>query len=181
MIHSATRDNILELLNNIPAATVDQLVTFFSQELVPSKVKVVLNDLVSTNAIVYDEQMHCLRERFTHYRKVEITRKFLTAFWPIAYMGSREVTFVSQCYYPIQYFVITENLGTFTFNLCETSEDARNGAIRRDMLKLNGREDDLRHIAVINNKTMQSVAASYEYERSVLVTKKIGTVEVEWV
>ena len=188
MINKYTQDNILELMKNIPAITREQMIRFFSDSLDPSKINVLIDDLIATSFLTLHEDIpDCITTRFTTRKKANIVERFIDAFWPIVYMGSQNVEMVVQSYYPIQYFVIgneidengEEDITLYDFTLCDSDGLAKGGMIARKFYSYTGEVDDIQHIAIIHKESDIAYLKGYGYDTACIVNR--NTHEIRYV
>ncbi len=149
MIYEYTRFNVISLMQSVGTLEREQLVRFFSDEMQEVRLKKLLETLVLTNYLKYDEN----RERYSYHASPalseDVTERKIHAFWPLACWGSRSVLQIYPLDYPSQFMAITPDNLVYDITVCRTPNDAQLAKTVRELQAVRGVPDDINHMAVV--------------------------------
>lgn len=164
MIYESTPHNIIGLLSSVECASRDQLVKFFSDASDAPNVEYYLEQLTKNRILNYDEA----KKRYSLHNgpmlKEPVIQNRIKAFWVIAAIMSNGITDVSLMPYPSQFMFITVENEVYDLTVCASKTDALVAAKKLRMWQLEGVEDEVNHVLIVDSEDMGRELGEYGFD-----------------
>lgn len=153
MIKVYPQDNLNDLMRSISLASYEQLAYFFRDVLGDKAYTMLDNQLRHHILIESADGMYVQRHLAPLYKDSE-AEKFIKAFWVIADFGSKNIKYITQAEYPVQYLFVDEKERNYDITVIPNMPTAELAATKRLNCRIIGVEDNTYHCAVINDPAM---------------------------
>lgn len=169
MLYEYVFQNILSLLQGVGTLQGDQIITLFSSELSAAGVQRILTDLVLKNVLRYD----AYTDQYSFYAapkiKGNVLKRRIDAFWVIANWGSENIISIDLLEYPSQYSVIDTDNKCHDITVCATEQDANSAMKKIKRYMINGRPDEVNHIAVVYDDTVGKQLQQFGFDSYAMI------------
>ena len=161
MLYESTPNNIAAFMHAVGVAKKQQILKFFSD--VPDAVQIeyMLDQLVKDRLLDYNEST----EIYNWHTMAKINdsdkRLRILALWVIASFRSNQVREISLLLYPSQFLFVTHDNEVYDITVCHTKSEAALAARKLRMSRIEGVEDDINHIAVVNSDALGVEIGAY--------------------
>lgn len=167
-------ENVRQIIREATVVEIGQLMYFFRNDIRPPKLEFYINWLNRRGEVQYDVESGLVRWYHNAMIEKEYVRKFLKAFWVIAYLGSENVDSIHAMQSPFCYEIIlnTED-GSLVYDIavCNNTRDGFAAAREMQRLQIKGVPDDCVHLVLVPDKTIGDTMEPYGFDSYVTLKR----------
>ena len=182
MIYEYTQYNIIALMQTAGTLERTQLMRFFSDEMIESRLGAVLDKLVLNNYLKYNPDTDTYTYHAAPDLKPDIIKRRIRAFWVLANWGSTSILQVYVLNYPFQFMVVTTDNTVFDIVVCNSVNEAQLARHVWNISAIKNVPDDVNHIAVVPTAEIGEKVRPYGFDSYCLInpfTKETSYVTLE--
>ena len=161
MLYESTPNNITAFMHAVGVANKEQILKFFSDVPDAINIEYYLEQLVKNRLLDYDEY----KKLYSWHAMAQINdaekRLRIHALWVIVSFRSNQIREISVLLYPSQFLFVTHENEVYDITVCYSKTDASLAARKLRMSRIEGVEDDINHIAVVNSDVLGVEIGAY--------------------
>lgn len=180
MIYKNTPDNIIYILRKVGALKKEQLIRFFSDAEDSFNVPYYIEELIDERVIDYNEKYDILSWHNAHIKIGPEMARDIKAFWIPASFKSSKVLDIIPVPYPSQFLFITHDNKVYDITVCDSELQGMMAESVRKLYQVDGMEDEVFHIAVINHKEDNKEIAGFGFDAYCIYNRSYEPKYYEW-
>lgn len=165
MLYESTPNNMIAMVRSVGYVGRDQLVRFFSDVADSVRIEYYIKQLGKSRLFDIDEAKNIISWHMgPKINEREIKRR-IRAFWVIASSfrseGIRDVTLLP---YPSQFMFVTHKNEVYDLTVLSSKEEATVAQRKHSMWKIDGVEDDVNHIVIVDSEALGKSLDAYGFD-----------------
>lgn len=164
MLYESTLDNILALVHATGYIQKEQLLRFFSDVKDSINVEYYLAQLVKNRLMDCDERTNIISwHGIRKIRSSEVQRR-IQSLWILVSFRSMNVRDITLLPYPAQYMFVTHANDVYDVTTISSREEAAVAQKKMRLGQIEGVEDDVNHIAIVDNEALGQELGPYGFD-----------------
>lgn len=164
MLYELTSDNIIALVRAVGYINREQLLRFFSDATDPSVTDYYIDQLCKTRMFDYDENKNIVSWHMACPISDNEIKRRVRALWVVASFKSKNIRDITLLSYPLQFMFVTHEEDVYDLAVLSSKEEAAVAQRKLRGLRIEGVEDDINHIAIVDTETLGKSLGNYGFD-----------------